>query len=161
MGKPTNHSILSITSDLKNNSNCTTLNDTTLSTVTTTSTTSKVSVRGLNVTHSVTNNVSCSGSNIAEASPKKKPRKQLIITTEDKYGTTAPINSCATDEDEEFLKANETMKDITPPKLTPSSQPVATTNSHLKQLFTSSTTVDTSTTNSKLVDHKDLQLNGL
>lgn len=31
-------------------------------------------------------------------------------------------STCATDEDEEFLKSNETMKDLTPPKLTPAVQ---------------------------------------
>ena len=60
------------------------------------------------------------------------------ITTEDKYGT-APINSaCGTDEDEEFLKSNETMKDITPPKLAPPVQQPSTTSvssSVAKQLY--------------------------
>jgi len=62
----------------------------------------------------------------------------LRITTEDKYGST-PINSthCATDEDEEFLKSNETMKDITPPKLVPAvtAPPSTLTNSAAKQLY--------------------------
>jgi len=69
------------------------------------------------------------------------------------------MNSCA-DEDEEFLKANETMKDITPPKLTPSSQPVATGSSHLKQLFTTTTSsaaLEISMPNNQLIDYnKDL-----
>lgn len=62
------------------------------------------------------------------------------ITTEDKYGTT-PINSaCGTDEDEEFLKSNETMKDLTPPKLTPAVQSpsVSSNSTAAKQLYTSS-----------------------
>ena len=60
------------------------------------------------------------------------------ITSEDKYGT-APINSaCGTDEDEEFLKSNETMKDITPPKLAQVvQQPLSTSvsSSVAKQLY--------------------------
>ena len=40
----------------------------------------------------------------------------VSITTEDKYAPKPLINSNMTDDDEEFLKSNETMKDITPPK---------------------------------------------
>ena len=62
------------------------------------------------------------------------------ITTEDKYGTT-PINSSTNhaDEDEEFLKSNETMKDLTPPKLTPANLTIVPSNSSaVKQLYASS-----------------------
>lgn len=131
ISKPTNHSILSITSNLKNES--TPIAETPVTASPVTSAVSKVTVPPVLLTNNLVAN------NIVDASPKKKPRKQLIITTEDKYATTTSINSCATDEDEEFLKANETMKDITPPKLIPSSQQVPPTTSHLKQLFTSST----------------------
>ena len=70
------------------------------------------------------------------------------ITTEDKYGsTTTHINNnfnSASDADEEFLKSNETMKDITPPKLTAAASQITTTklsttsranNSFQKPLF--------------------------
>lgn len=50
-----------------------------------------------------------------------------------------PVN-CGTDEDEEFLKSNETMKDLTPPKLTPAvhSPPVPHNSTAVKQLYASS-----------------------
>ena len=55
----------------------------------------------------------------------------LSITTEDKYGsTTTPINNnfnSTSDADEEFLKSNETMKDITPPKLTAATSQITAT----------------------------------
>ncbi|XP_066918617.1 histone deacetylase complex subunit SAP130-like isoform X1 [Clytia hemisphaerica] len=95
------------------------------------------------------NNINSMNSSIPEASPKKKPRKQHIITTEDKYGS-APINSaCATDEDEEFLKSNETMtsmKDITPPKLIPASTSSSSGPSNpsiAKQLYAASPILNT------------------
>jgi len=80
---------------------------------------------------------SLSNINTTEASPKKKPRKQSIITTEDKYGPAVLnnlFNVSSADADEEFLKSNETMKDITPPKST-----VATNNTSTTLLQSTST----------------------
>lgn len=142
-----NHSILSITSDL--NKDATIENS-----LTSEMQSAKVTSPPVLIPNAISNATNL-GNNLPEASPKKKPRKQLIITTEDKYGSTAPINNaCATDEDEEFLKANETMKDITPPKL--NAVPTTSTTTQQKQLFPP----PTSEVEVKQ-EVKDVQINGV
>lgn len=175
--RPTNHSILSLTSDLNKStpsSTCTIFDASTA--IATSSSIVKEPLPPISSISFTSDMIS----NYGEPSSKKKPRKQLIITTEDKYGTATPMNSCATDDDEEFLKANETMKDITPPKGMPLLQPAVTTISHVKQLFSSTSsetlanfnTIISSTgtnftyssgsrTNNKSLEFRDYQRNGL
>ncbi|XP_065645028.1 histone deacetylase complex subunit SAP130 [Hydra vulgaris] len=122
----TSHSVVNITSEIKSTS-------VTLAVFTTTTTGIITAITGTASSKSqlLTNSVN----HLIEASPKKKPRKQLIITTEDKYTPKRLINSNMTDDEEEFLKSNETMKDISPPKATVESvYPV--NNMSYKNLFT-------------------------